>query len=92
MDTSVDAAIGGRGGIGSLERIGRFVLIAYLSPVILVVLAIGLVGMVATKIGKPTAMGALKGASVTVKGVHSAHETNRPVGLAKSVAQVRKVV
>jgi hypothetical protein len=85
MNTSVDATIGGPWEIGPLERLGRFVLIAYLSPVILVVLAIGLVGIIATKMRKPIT-------SVTVEDIHSARETNRQVGLATCVAQVCEVI
>jgi hypothetical protein len=92
MDMGLDAAIDRREKIGTLERLARFVLVAYLSPVILIVLAIGLVGMLAAKIGKPTARVASNDIAVTVEGVHSGHEPTRPLGLAKSPVQARELV
>jgi hypothetical protein len=75
MDMKADAAIDRRGGIAPLDHLVRLGLVIYLSPVILVVLAIGLIGLLAAKIGKPAA-------PVTVEGFHShrpvsSHETRK---------------
>jgi hypothetical protein len=92
MDIRLDAAIDRREEIRPLERLLRIGLVAWLSPVILVVLAIGLVGMLATRIGKPTSRVAVKGVGAAVEGFHSGHEMNRPLGLAKNPAKVRELV
>ena len=92
MDIRVDAAIDRREDNRPLERLLRIGLVAWLSPVILVVLAIGLVAMFASKIGKPIARIAIKGVDATVEGYHPGHEMNRPLGLEKSPAQVRELV
>ena len=85
MDQELEATSVRRGGIDPFSRLVRIALVVYLSPVILIVLAIGLVGMLAMKVGKPTAR-------MAVEGAHPAHETNRPLGLAKAPARVREMV
>jgi hypothetical protein len=92
MDIRLDTAIDRREKPHPLERLLRIGLVAWLSPVILVVLAIGLVAMLAAKIGKPIARVAIKGVAATVEGFHPGHEMNRPLGLAKNPAQVRELV
>jgi hypothetical protein len=52
MDMRLDTAFVGRGEIGPIERLVRLGMSIYLSPVILVVLAIGLIGLLAAKLGK----------------------------------------
>jgi hypothetical protein len=52
MDMKADAAIDRRGGIAPLDHLVRLGLVIFLSPVILVVLAIGLIGLLAAKIGE----------------------------------------
>ena len=79
-----DPAIVRREGIISLDRLVRLALVVYLSPVILVVFAIGLVGALAAKIVKPAG-------KIAVEGVHSAHKSGRPVGLAGAASQVREI-
>jgi hypothetical protein len=61
----------------------RLALVVYLSPVILVVLAIGLVGMVAASIGKPAAC-------VAIDGVHPAHKAPGPLGIVGDPSHVRE--
>jgi hypothetical protein len=88
-----DAAIDRRQEIGTPERLARLSLVVLLSPVILIVLAIGLVGMLAQKLGgRPVAMVAVEGVKVTVEGDHLAHDPNRPLGLARMPTQVRELV
>jgi hypothetical protein len=72
----MDDAIVGRQGLSPFERALRITLAIYLFPVMVAVLAIGLVGMVAARFGKPAA-------TVAVKGLHPNHESSKPLGLMK---------
>jgi hypothetical protein len=92
MDIRVDAAIDRPERAFPLDRLMRIGMVVYLSPVILTVLAIGLVGMLATRIGKLTSKVAVKGVGAAVEGYHPWHEMKRPLGLAKNPAQVRELV
>jgi hypothetical protein len=92
MDIRLDAANDRREEMRPLDHLLRIGLVAWLSPVILVVLAIGLVAMLTEKIGKPTARIAIKDIGAAVEGYHPGHEMNRPLGLAKNPAQVRELV
>ncbi len=66
-------------GTGLVHRAVRLVLVAYLSPVILVVMAIGLVGMLAGRLARPVAR-------PPVTGAHPAHAKARPLGVGRSLA------
>ena len=68
-----------------LDRALRIAMVIYLSPVILAVLAVGVVGMVASSFGKPTAR-------VAGEGLHSSHKLSRPLGLVRKPAPVREKV
>jgi hypothetical protein len=76
MERKMDKAIVGRVGNGGFERALRVVLMVYLSPVIAIVMAIGFVGMLAARVGKPVALAA-------VEGVHTDHKLNGPIGFMK---------
>jgi hypothetical protein len=92
MDLSANNPISPTDDAGLVVRLVRCALVLYLSPAILVVLAIGLVAILAAKLGKPTTRVAIKGVGSTIEGFHPGHEPNHPMGLAKSPVQVREVV
>ena len=70
----MDDAIVGRKDLGPFQRALRIALVVYLSPVILLVMAIGVVGMLAAKVAKPVAR-------IARAGVHSKHEATAPLGI-----------
>ncbi len=85
MDRGLDVAMVRRDEIDPLSRLVRLMLVIYLSPVILTVFAIGLVGMIAAKFTKPIARR-------VVEGVHRGHGPSRPTARAKKPTQVRELV
>jgi hypothetical protein len=72
-------------GTGPAQRLVRWALVVYLSPVILVVLAIGLVGVVAASLGKPAAR-------VAIDRVHSAHRAPGPSRIVGDSSHVGETV
>jgi hypothetical protein len=74
-----------RAGTAPAQRLLRLALVVYLSPVILLVLAIGVVGVVAASLGRPPAR-------VAVDGVHPAHGTPGPSGIVGEPTHVRETV
>jgi hypothetical protein len=52
LERTMDEAMIGREGPGPIGRAVRIALVVYLSPVIVIVMAIGVVGMLATRVGK----------------------------------------
>jgi hypothetical protein len=84
MERTMDNAIGGREGISPVERALRVALVVYLSPVLVVVLAIAIVGMLASRIGKPIAR-------AVVEGVHAAHRHTGPIGFMKRNRSARRI-
>jgi hypothetical protein len=84
MDQRADVAHVRPEGLAPLDRFVRIAFVVYLSPVLLIVFAIGLAGMLASKM-RPTAR-------VAVEGLHPTHKPNRPLGLARVPTQVRERV
>jgi hypothetical protein len=74
MEQKMDDTIVGREGLGPFQHAIRIALVVYLSPVILLVMAIGVVGMLAAKVAKPVAR-------IARAGVHSKHEPAAPLGI-----------
>jgi hypothetical protein len=74
-----------RAGTAPAQRLLRLALVVYLSPVIVLVLAIGLVGVVAASLGRPAAR-------VAVDGVHPAHAAAGPSGFVGEPSHVRETV
>ena len=81
----LEAATVHHAGTGPAQRLVRLALVVYLSPVILVVLAIGLVGVVAANIGKPAAR-------VAIDGIHPAHTAARPSGIVGEPSHAREAI
>lgn len=81
MEQPLDVTPAPREEIGPVARLVRIALVVYLSPVILVVLAIGGVAMLASKLMKPAPALAADGPRMA----------NQPMGLARSKKRAREL-